>query len=188
MDEFEKAIGSKEDNNVVNQRLIGIFLTWMQEKKEKIFVVATVNNISKLPAELLRRGRFDKIYYVDLPDQQERVEILNIHLKKMGWENKIEEGALNRYSARLVKYSGADIEYILREAKRKHICNPQKKIEDCISASIDSTKPVASMLADDIDKMREEFSRRCFENVNGSDIAKQANENENQKEKKNRQK
>ena len=84
LDEFEKAIGVNGDSEV-NQRMLGIFLTWMQEKTKEIFIVATVNNVSKLPAELLRRGRFDKIFYVDLPEPEERIEIVKIHAQK-NWE------------------------------------------------------------------------------------------------------
>ena len=61
---------------------LGAFLTWMQEKKKPVFVVATANEVRNLPPELLRKGRFDEIFFVDLPNPHERLEILDIHLKQ----------------------------------------------------------------------------------------------------------
>jgi len=65
-----------------SSRVFGTFLTWMQEKKAPVFIIATANNISALPPELLRKGRFDEIFFVDLPSAKEREEILKIHLKR----------------------------------------------------------------------------------------------------------
>lgn len=170
LDEFEKAIGGDDDHGV-NRRLMGIFLTWMQERKSEIFIVATVNNVSKLPAELLRRGRFDKIYYVDLPNDSERKDIFKIHAEKLGIAG-IEEKTLNSISNSLEGYSGADIEYILREAKRVQIHNQKANHADdivhIVKRCITKTYPISIMLGDEVKKMRDEFMRRRFENVNGS--------------------
>lgn len=165
LDEFEKAIGGNGESEV-NQRMLGIFLTWMQEKKKEIFIVATVNNVSKLPAELLRRGRFDKIYYVDLPEPAERIEIIKIHAKKLGIEGLTDE-EINNFSNRLQNFSGADIEGILIDAKREQKHQKTKaEIASIIDSCIKKTWPISVTLSAEIEAMRKEFTYRRFENVN----------------------
>jgi len=83
IDEIEKSFGSSGDSDGgLSQRLFGSFLTWLQEKSQEVFVVATANDLSKIPPELLRKGRFDEIFFVDLPSDKERATILQLHLKK----------------------------------------------------------------------------------------------------------
>jgi ATP-dependent Zn protease len=90
IDEIEKAFAGVggANGNEVTTRLFGYFLTWMQEKNSSVFVVATSNDISNLPAEFLRKGRFDEIFFVDLPNDDERKNIFELHLKKRGKWNK----------------------------------------------------------------------------------------------------
>ena len=84
MDEIEKGFaGTQSDGDSgTSARVFGTFLTWMQDKTAPVFVIATSNDISRLPAELLRKGRFDEIFFVDLPTVKEREKIFNVHLKK----------------------------------------------------------------------------------------------------------
>ncbi|MCS4527072.1 AAA family ATPase [Clostridium botulinum] len=84
IDEIEKGFGgaSSSGDSGTSMRIFGTFLTWMQEKIKPVFVVATANNISNLPSELLRKGRFDEIFFVDLPTKNERKDIFRLHLKK----------------------------------------------------------------------------------------------------------
>ena len=168
LDEFEKAIGGNGDSEV-NQRMLGIFLTWMQEKTKEIFIVATVNNVSKLPAELLRRGRFDKIYYVDLPEPEERIEIVKIHAKKLEIQ-ELDDVKINSFANKLESFSGADIEGVLVDAKRiqKYQQNQQKQesIESIIARCIENTCPISQTLRAEVEEMRKEFTYRKFENVN----------------------
>ena len=83
LDEIEKGLASDEGSDGgVSRRVLGAFLTWMSERCERVFIVATANDISKLPPELLRKGRFDEIFFVDLPTPAVREEILSIHLRK----------------------------------------------------------------------------------------------------------
>ncbi len=82
IDEIEKALaGGGGDDGGVSRRLLGSFLTWLQEHDEAVFVVATANDLTVLPPELLRKGRFDEVFFVDLPDDGERRSIFEIHLK-----------------------------------------------------------------------------------------------------------
>lgn len=84
VDEIEKSLSGLNSNgdSGTSSRILGTFLTWMQEKTAPVFVIATANNINSLPAELLRKGRFDEIFFVDLPTQREREEIFKLHLSK----------------------------------------------------------------------------------------------------------
>jgi SpoVK/Ycf46/Vps4 family AAA+-type ATPase len=84
IDEIEKGFNgtSSSGDSGTSSRVFGHFLTWMQEKEKSVFVVATANNISALPPEMLRKGRFDEIFFVDLPTHRERIEIFRVHLKK----------------------------------------------------------------------------------------------------------
>ena len=91
IDEIEKAfsgVGGSSGGSDVTTRLFGQFLTWMQEKENTVFIVATANDISKIPPEFLRKGRFDELFYVDFPNDEERRKIIEIHLKKRKKWNK----------------------------------------------------------------------------------------------------
>ena len=83
IDEIEKGFASS-NRDASSGRVFGSFLTWLSEKREPVFVVATANDVKGLPPELLRRGRFDELFFVDLPSPAERAEILRIHLAKRG--------------------------------------------------------------------------------------------------------
>ena len=82
IDEIEKGLASNSSDNSVTRRLIGQFLFWMQESTSKVFLVATSNDVSTLPPELLRKGRFDEIFFVDLPAPDERAQIWELHVRK----------------------------------------------------------------------------------------------------------
>ncbi len=117
VDELEKAfvgIGSGGAGSEVATRLFGYFLTWMQEKTKQVFVIATANDISALPPELLRKGRFDEIFYVDFPTESERADIFKVHLERR--KQLSARTQLDRLAKATVGYSGADIESIVKEA------------------------------------------------------------------------
>jgi SpoVK/Ycf46/Vps4 family AAA+-type ATPase len=84
VDEIEKALAEGDGDNGVSRRVLGTFLTWLAEQRSRIFVVATANDIASLPPELIRKGRFDEIFFVDLPGQDARAEIIAIHARKRG--------------------------------------------------------------------------------------------------------
>ena len=136
IDEIEKAfagIGNSSDGGVTT-RMFGYFLTWMQEKKSCIYVVATANDISNLPPEFLRRGRFDEIFQVKFPNRQERREIFEIQIKKRN-KGVLPAGINADRLAELLpneqNYSGADIESIVKEAvKRLFVRNIQSGVEE----------------------------------------------------------
>ena len=117
IDEIEKgfsASGGSEADGGLSYRLLGSMLTWLQEKKEGIFLVATANNLSALPPELLRKGRFDEIFFVDLPEPSERKEILKIHLAIR--KQDFEEFDLEQLVQVSDGFSGAEIEQMIISA------------------------------------------------------------------------
>jgi len=117
LDEIEKAFSGvgKSESHEVTDRLFGSFLTWLQECQYTVFTVATSNNISNLPPEFLRKGRFNEIFFVDLPDEKERKKIFEIKIKeKLNNISKLDID-LNTLSKNSNKYTGADIEAVVNE-------------------------------------------------------------------------
>ncbi|MGG6294498.1 AAA family ATPase [Leptolyngbya sp. AN02str] len=117
IDEIDKAFGGldgKGDSGTTS-RVFGTFITWMAEKTSPVFIVATANNIQALPPELLRRGRFDEIFFVGLPSQEERREIFDVHLSRLRPHN-LRSYDLDRLAYETPDFSGAEIEQILIEA------------------------------------------------------------------------
>ena len=143
IDEIEKgfAASSGDADGGVSQRILGTFLTWMQERKVNCFIAATANDIYRLPPEFLRKGRFDEIFFVDLPDTESRERLLKIHLKKRGL--KPEDFDLKKIVDVTVGFSGAEIEQAIiaalyRASTEKKVISTKHIIEQ-----IESTKPLS---------------------------------------------
>lgn len=166
IDEIEKGLSGTQSSGRTDggtsARVFGTFLTWMQEKKEPVFVVATANDISSLPPELLRKGRFDEIFFVDLPSARERENIFNIHLNN----KKRDAKALGLDMQKLVKasegFSGAEIEEVVNEALFNAYANGQKDLQmqnllDCIS----STSPLSRTMSETIANLRKWAEQRA---------------------------
>ncbi len=168
IDEIEKAfagIGGNGGSGEVITRLFGNFLTWMQEKDSATFVVATANDITRLPAELLRKGRFDEIFYVGLPTIEEREKIFNIHIKKRRPDDlkNIEMGEL---LSKTEGYSGADIEGVIRDAIETAFMDDKTSIETIdILEAIYNTHSLSEIMGESIKKMTEEYERRKFKSA-----------------------
>ncbi|WP_392476625.1 AAA family ATPase [Nostoc sp. C110] len=114
IDEIEKALSGSGDTSGVSQRILGNILTFMSESQCGVFVVATCNDPSALPSELKRKGRFDENFFVDLPTEPERVQILGIHLERFGIQVQLEY--LEAIAANTAKFSGAELETLASEA------------------------------------------------------------------------
>lgn len=165
VDELEKAfagIGSGGGGAEVTTRLFGTFLTWMQEKKSAAFVVATANDITQLPPELLRKGRFDEIFYVSLPNVEERRKIFEIHLGKRRRKDRkaIDIGKLVEATE---GYSGADIEGVVSESIESAFVKGAKglttnDILDCIH----NTHSLSEIMKEPLAKMSQMYEDRKF--------------------------
>ncbi|MDZ7950784.1 AAA family ATPase [Nostoc sp. DedQUE09] len=114
IDEIEKALSGTGDTSGVSQRILGNILTFMSESQCGVFVVATCNDPSALPSELKRKGRFDENFFVDLPTEPERVQILSIHLQRFGIH--LESEYLEAIAANTAKFLGAELETLASEA------------------------------------------------------------------------
>jgi SpoVK/Ycf46/Vps4 family AAA+-type ATPase len=108
LDEIEKGVASGGEDGGVSRRVLGSLLTWMSERRDRVFLIATANDIESLPPELLRKGRFDEIFFVDLPDASTRAEIFRIHLEKRGHAHA--SFALADLAAGSAGFAGAEIE------------------------------------------------------------------------------
>ena len=161
IDEIEKAfsgVGSEGGGNDVTTRLFGQFLTWMQEKENTVFIVATANDISKIPPEFLRKGRFDELFFVDLPNAEERRKIIEIHIKKRNkWNREIDTITLLKETN---GFNGADLEAAVKDAIESAFINGKDKIttEDLMQA-IKDTKSISSTLKDKIEQIKQTISK-----------------------------
>jgi len=160
IDELEKAFVGASGNNSseVTARLLGYFLTWMQEKTSAVFVVATANNISVLPPELLRKGRFDEVFYVGFPNAIERQDIFKIHLKKA--TDRVEQFDLSELVHESRDYSGSDIQNVINEALEVAFVERKKCIEQShLINAIKNTVPLRETIKDQIGKYEELFDK-----------------------------
>jgi AAA+ superfamily predicted ATPase len=167
IDEIEKAfagIGEAGGGGDVTTRLFGSFLTWLQEKENTVFVVATANDISKFPPEFLRKGRFDELFSVDFPNDEEREKIFTIHLeKRRKWHKSIDVNTLARQTER---FSGADIEAVVKETIETAFIDNKGTIntEDLI-AVIKATQPLSKSLADKIQAIEQVLQKMNFKSA-----------------------
>ena len=166
IDELEKAfagIGGSGGGSEVTTRLFGAFLTWMQEKESLSFVLATANKIVDLPPELLRKGRFDDIFYVGLPNKDERKKILSIHIQKRRKED-FKDIDLSALVDKTEGYCGADLEGVVKEAVEEAFVQGSKPLTtDIILSCIKKTHPLSEIMGDEIKKMSEDYEKRRFQ-------------------------
>jgi len=153
LDEIEKGLSRDNNDTGTSQRILGTLLTWMEERKSKVFIVATSNDISGLPPELIRKGRLDEIFFVDLPDLDIRRNIFEIHLQKRNFEFKNFD--LRLLSTAAEGFSGAEIEQAVVSAiYRANILNEPLSTAHIID-EINKTKPISVVMAEQIDELRE---------------------------------
>lgn len=164
VDEIEKGLGGVSDgggDSGTSTRVFGTFLTWMQEKKAPVFVVATANNIKNLPPELLRKGRFDEIFFVDLPTRQERKEIFRLHLQKrldndyIGSRLQVNDGLLERLSLETEGFVGAEIEQAVVSALYEAFFHSRPLLEEDLQYAIRNTVPLSVTQAESIRALRQ---------------------------------
>ncbi|MEA1969770.1 MAG: AAA family ATPase [Thermodesulfobacteriota bacterium] len=164
IDELEKAfagIGSEGSGSEVTTRMFGHLLTWLQEKESAVYVVATSNDISRLPPEFMRKGRFDELFYVDFPQPEERRKIFEIHLKKRDKNNR---NIRNVDTIKLLKategYSGGDIEAVVKEAMEDAFIAGEIELNtDILLKIIKNTRSISETLQEKIETMKKSLSK-----------------------------
>ena len=152
IDEIEKGIAGRGGETGTTQRVLGTFLTWMAEKKSHVFIVATANDISALPPELVRKGRFDEIFFVDLPTAEIRASILAIHLSSR--DQPLGNFDISGLAAAMHGFSGAEIEQAVVAALYAAHAVKQPLRSEHIQVEIEQTKPLSVVLREKIAAMR----------------------------------
>ena len=157
IDELEKVFaGSGPDSASVDagvsSRMLGSFLGWMQDRKAPVFVAATCNNVNALPPELIRKGRFDELFFVDLPNQTERKQIFSIQLAKR--KRNPAEFDLDRVAAAAKGYSGAEIDAAVQTAMYVSYSSKQPMTAQTLRDALAQTVPLSATRAEDIDALR----------------------------------
>lgn len=160
IDEIEKAIssGGADSDQGTSRRMLGTILTWMSEKEKSIFIVATANEIDRLPPELIRKGRMDEIFFVDLPVKEVRADIFEIHIIKRGLDAK--DFDIEKLAAACDGFTGAEIEQAvvsgLYLAKERQEPLDDKHLQE----EIKQTRPLSVVMAEKMTKLRQWASDR----------------------------
>jgi SpoVK/Ycf46/Vps4 family AAA+-type ATPase len=152
VDEIEKGIAGRGGETGTTQRVLGTFLTWMAERDSPVFVVATANDISALPPELVRKGRFDEIFFVDLPDAGVRATILAIHLTSRG--QRLGDFDVEALANAMQGFSGAEIEQAVVSALYAAHAMNQPLTSTHIMQEIEQTKPLSTVMHERISALR----------------------------------
>ena len=172
IDEMEKAFAganSGEGSGEITTRLLGTFLTWMQEKTSRVFVVATANKIQDLPSELLRKGRFDEVFYIGMPNEKEREQIFRIHLEKR--KACLDDMDIKKLSKKTKGYSGADIEGVVRESIEMAFVKREPLTVEDVDNAIKKTHPLTEIMRDSIAKLTLFYRRNKFKSANSDDAS-----------------
>ena len=151
IDEIEKGFVAS-DHDPGATRVLGSFLTWLAEKQQPVFVVATANDVTSLPPELLRRGRFDDLFFVDLPNEAERAEILAIHLTKRGRDAK--QYPLAELAAKAPNHSGAELEQVVAAALYSAFSAGRELSDTDLAEAIQDTVPLYETYEERIKELR----------------------------------
>ncbi|MBC6417920.1 MAG: AAA family ATPase [Prochloron sp. SP5CPC1] len=163
IDEVDKAFagsaGSADSDGGTSSRIFGSFLTWMQEKTSPVFVMATANRVERLPGEFLRKGRFDEIFFVDLPNLQERQDIFSIHLNKR--RSDISRFDVEQLAKVADGFSGAEIEQAIIAAMYEAFAQDREFTQLDIIAAVKSTLPLSRTMTEQVTALRDWARQRA---------------------------
>ena len=154
IDEIEKGFARDrgEADGGVSGRLLGTFLTWLQERASRVFVVATANDVERLPPELLRKGRFDEIFFVDLPGPAERSDILELHLRRRGRDPGRFD--LDRLAGASEGFSGSELEQAIVAGLYTAFAEKGDLDQQTLLAELESAVPLSVTLAERVEALR----------------------------------
>lgn len=171
LDEIDKLFAATVSSSSELKRIFGTFLTWLQEKTNFVFVVATANKIDDIPPELLRKGRFDEIFFIDLPNEHEREDIFKIHLKKRNIN--YEQFNLKSFAKRTEHFSGSEIEQIVISSLYRAFYETRTINEKDVVYTIEQTIPFYTTYEEEIKKLKhwaETKARKASENTELYDL------------------
>jgi len=184
IDEIEKGIGEQGDDTGTSRRVFGTFLTWMQEKKKPVFVFATANQVNAVPPELLRKGRFDEIFFVDLPDLHERKQVFQVHLKRrltapeVKGDFEITDAVLTRLAELSEGFIGAEIEQVIISALYDAFFASREFRIDDVEQAIGKTIPLSVLQAEYVESIRQWAANRAVPASRKKETGKNIKENE----------
>jgi SpoVK/Ycf46/Vps4 family AAA+-type ATPase len=159
LDEIEKGISTSQNDSGISARVLGTLLTWMAERKSKAFIVATSNDITQLPPELVRKGRLDEIFFVDLPKPAIREDIFSIHLEKRAQDPAhFDLKALGEISN---GFSGAEIEQVIVSALYSIAASDAELTMAALESAIHETNPLSVVMEEKIRQLRQWATDRC---------------------------
>ena len=158
-DEIEKGLATSNSDDGVSRRVLGFLLTWMAERKRPVFLVATANAVDQLPPEFLRKGRFDEIFFVDLPSETAREEAFRIHFKRR--ELLAEQFDLPALVAASQGFSGAEIEQAIVSALYEAYAAERPLQQSQLLAALRATRPLSVLMAEKVQWLRDWARERC---------------------------
>jgi SpoVK/Ycf46/Vps4 family AAA+-type ATPase len=153
LDEIEKGLAVEDDDDGLSRRVMGTLLTWMSEHKKPVFIVATSNDVTRLPPEIVRKGRFDEIFFVDLPAKPFRREILAIHLRKRSLDPA--EFDLDALSEATDGFSGSELEQAIVSAMYAAHAHGREICQADLAAEVLQTRPLSVLMAEKVSALRE---------------------------------
>ena len=162
VDEIEKAFASASSSSAdggLSKRMFGTLLSWMQDHRHPIFIVATANDISALPPELMRKGRFDEVFFVDLPNETARQNIFEIHLKRRKRDPTQFDVQLMADAAK--DFSGSEIEQAVVSAMFRAYAKKEELADKHILAELKQTSPLSGLMSERIENLRAWADGRC---------------------------
>ena len=156
-DELEKGFAgtSSVGDSGTTARVFATFLTWMQDKTAPVFLIATANDVSALPPELLRKGRFDEIFFIDLPELKEREQIFDIHLKKRKRDPKAFKLKIKPLAEKADGFSGAEIETVVVAALQRAYHEGRDLIQEDLVKEVEACVPLSVMMKEDMEALRD---------------------------------
>lgn len=161
LDEIEKGLaadGGGTTDGGVSRRVLGTLLTWMSERRSKVFLVATANEITSIPPELMRKGRFDEIFFIDLPDAETRSEIFRIHLARRNVD--VSQFDMAKLAEAAAGFSGAEIEQAVVAGLYAARAHNQPLTDQLVLAELQRTRPLSVVRAEELMALREWASSR----------------------------
>jgi SpoVK/Ycf46/Vps4 family AAA+-type ATPase len=162
IDEIEKALASASADSSdggLSQRMFGTLLTWMQDHRHPIFLVATANDVSQLPPELMRKGRFDEMFFIDLPDAAARARILGIHLSRRNRDPAAFD--LERLGAAADGFSGAELEQAVRSGLYAAFSQQQELSTEILLNELGQTRSLSAVMPERIAQLQAWARERC---------------------------
>lgn len=158
IDEVDKAFANitsgNDGDSGTSQRVFGTLLTWMQEKTAPVFVVLTANRTEVLPAELIRKGRIDELFFVGLPNQAERKQIFEVHLRRLRGSSELSSFDTEGFAIDTKDFSGAEIEQVIYEAMHTGFSHNREFMNDDIFVAIQECVPLAQIAQPQIEALK----------------------------------